>query len=47
VLTFGGYLWWKTRGLRKQIRERRQSYADGDFIEGEVISRDERPADRR
>lgn len=47
VLTFGGYLWWKTRELRKQFRARMQPQAAGDFIEGEVISRDEHNADRR
>ena len=42
VLTFGGYLWWKTRELRRQIRagmqEQSQPRYDGDVIEGEVIS---------
>jgi O-antigen/teichoic acid export membrane protein len=42
VLAVGGYLWWKTRDLRKQMRERvegqSQSRFDGDVIEGEVIS---------
>ena len=42
VLTFGGYLWWQTRELRKQMRERMQEQAlrrsDGRVIEGEVIS---------
>jgi hypothetical protein len=47
VLTFGGYLWWKTRDLRKQIRERMQPQARGQIIEGEVISRDEPGSDRR
>ena len=42
VLGVGGYLWWKTRDLRRQMRERMQEplqarYAD-DVIEGEVIS---------
>ena len=41
VVTVGGYLWWKTRELRSQLRARmqEQSYArfDGDVIEGEVI----------
>jgi len=42
VLTFGGYLWWKTRELRRQIRarmqEQSQPWATGDVIEGEVIT---------
>ena len=33
-LMVGGYLWWKTRELRKQMRDRPQ---DGRIIEGEVI----------
>ena len=41
VLTVGGYLWWQTRGLRRQMRARmqEQSYArsGGRVIEGEVI----------
>lgn len=49
VLVFGGYLWWKTRDLRKQFRERMHSQRQapsGQIIEGEVISRDERIGDR-
>jgi hypothetical protein len=47
VLVFGGYLWWKTRDLRKQMRARMQPQApSGRIIEGEVISRDERVVDR-
>lgn len=38
-----GYLWWRTRKLRKQMRERPQG---GHVIEGEVI-RDDDIADRR
>lgn len=40
VLVFGGYLWWKTRDVRKQLRERMQapSAPGGRVIEGEVIS---------
>ena len=43
VLIFGGYLWWKTRELRKQLRAQMQgrSQPAGQVIEGEVIS-DER-----
>jgi protein-S-isoprenylcysteine O-methyltransferase Ste14 len=43
VLTVGGYLWWKTRELRKEMRARMQAppqpQSAGDFIEGEVIER--------
>jgi protein-S-isoprenylcysteine O-methyltransferase Ste14 len=44
VLTAGGYLWWQTRELRRQMRARMQGqpYAAGNVIEGEVIS-PERP----
>jgi O-antigen/teichoic acid export membrane protein len=42
VLTFGGYLWWKTRELRRQMRarmqEQSQPWSAGDVIEGEVIT---------
>lgn len=45
VLVFGGYLWWKTRELRRQMRarvqEQRWRQSGGQVIEGEVIS-DER-----
>jgi hypothetical protein len=47
VLTFGGYLWWKTRDLRKEIRARMQPQPAGDIIEGEVIRTSEPGADRR
>jgi hypothetical protein len=44
VLTVGGYLWWHTRALRRQLRERMQEqlqpWADREVIEGEVISQD-------
>jgi hypothetical protein len=44
VLTAGGYLWWKTRELRKQLRARMQTQSQpqstGRVIEGEVISHD-------
>ena len=42
VLTFGGYLWWKTRELRRQMRERMQAQSEpaGEVIEGEVISQE-------
>jgi O-antigen/teichoic acid export membrane protein len=42
VLTVGGYLWWQTRELRKQLRERMREQSQpqfrGNVIEGEVIS---------
>jgi hypothetical protein len=37
----GTYVWWKTRALRRQLRERPPG---GHIIEGEVI-RDTRPGD--
>jgi hypothetical protein len=41
VLTVGGYLWWKTRELRKQLRARMQDQSHapstGRVFEGEVI----------
>ena len=44
VLTVGGYLWWKTRELRRQMRarmqEQSQPWSAGDVIEGEVITRE-------
>ena len=40
-LMLGGYLWWKTRELRKQMRERPPG---GRVIDGEVI-RDVEPQD--
>jgi hypothetical protein len=46
VLTVGGYLWWRTRDLRRQIRAEMHSpphpRSSGRIIEGEVIS-PERP----
>jgi protein-S-isoprenylcysteine O-methyltransferase Ste14 len=45
VLIFGGYLWWKTRELRRQMRarmqEQSQPWSDGNVIEGEVITREQ------
>jgi hypothetical protein len=40
VLIFGGYLWWKTRDLRRQMRARMEGQVQpaGEVIEGEVIS---------
>ena len=45
----GGWLWWKTRAVRQQVREQMARPAnlrpaDGYVIEGEVIGRDEPPA---
>ena len=39
ALSFGGYLWWKTRELRRQLRARmeEQQQPAGQVIEGEVI----------
>jgi|SRR3954462_1908749 hypothetical protein len=41
VLVFGGYLWWKTRELRRQLRARAQErhwqQSGGRVIEGEVV----------
>lgn len=50
VVISGGYLWWKTRELRKQFRARmREAQAraqvhtgSGRIIEGEVVSPDQR-----
>jgi UPF0716 family protein affecting phage T7 exclusion len=41
ALLAGGYLWWKTRALRRQLRERPSG---GRVIDGEVI-RDVDPQD--
>jgi hypothetical protein len=42
VLAVGGYLWWKTRELRRQLRAQMQMHGQpqpaGQIIEGEVIS---------
>lgn len=37
-----GYLWWKTRDLRKQMRKHPPSevVVEGDVIEGEVVRRE-------
>jgi hypothetical protein len=46
VLAVGGYLWWQTRELRRQMRARMQEQSQprwaGRIIEGEVISPDDR-----
>jgi membrane protein implicated in regulation of membrane protease activity len=40
----GSWLWWKTRDVRKQMREQAQRQpAGGHIIEGEVIRADEQP----
>jgi Flp pilus assembly protein TadB len=44
----GGWLWWKTRAVRKQMQEQmqhqaKQRPADGYIIEGEVIREAEVP----
>ena len=37
-LLVGGYLWWKTRDLRKRVREQMQERrAGGRVVEGEAI----------
>ena len=46
ILIFGAYLWWKTRELRRQMRDQVQERmapqrAQGDVIEGVVLSRGE------
>jgi len=49
VLITGGYLWWKTRNVRKQMKAQMQAHAqservhrgDDDVIEGEVIRKEE------
>lgn len=43
VVIVGGYLWWQTREVRKQLRARmrERSYSSGNVIEGEVVSRDQ------
>jgi hypothetical protein len=46
VLTFGGYLWWRTRDLRRQVRARMEPRPAGQVIEGEVISPADPGADR-
>ena len=45
VLTVGGYLWWQTRELRRQMREgmQGQPQSAGNVIEGEVLSPERTP----
>ena len=41
AVVVGGYLWWKTRDLRKRMRESpRKHFRGGRIIEGEVIRDD-------
>jgi Flp pilus assembly protein TadB len=40
ALVIGGYVWWKTRALRRQLRERPPG---GHVIEGEAIRDDDVP----
>jgi uncharacterized protein HemX len=52
VLGFGGYLWWKTRELRRQLRAQMQErqpageVIEGEVIEGEVIEGEVIPLER-
>jgi hypothetical protein len=47
ALIIGGWLWWRTRGLRREIR-RAAERGQGTVIEGEYrIERDTRRVDRR
>jgi hypothetical protein len=50
VLAGGGYLWWKTRDLRREMRAQMRAQPrsagiviEGEVIEGEVISRERTP----
>lgn len=52
ILIVGGYLWWKTRAIRKQVRasmqdQMQQSQPPDDIIEGVVISRQHTDEHRR
>ncbi|MCX7170361.1 MAG: hypothetical protein NTY41_08740 [Proteobacteria bacterium] len=44
ALTAFGYFWWKTRGLRKAMRERPEN---GQVIEGEAVIVEEYPVSER
>lgn len=44
ALVIGGYLWWKTRELRRQVREMQPPPGGGRVIEGDAI-RDAGPED--
>jgi hypothetical protein len=48
AVAIGGWLLWKTRALRRQLRERHVAPAGGRIIEGEVVHEPEsRDADLR
>ena len=55
LLVIGGYVWWRTRDLRRQLRAHMQAEMQArerspdreGAIEGVVISRTEIPEDRR
>jgi hypothetical protein len=52
TLVVGGYLWWKTRHFRRQLRAEMQGRVptpdtSGDVLEGEVLSRSETDEERR
>jgi hypothetical protein len=47
ALIIGGWLWWRTRGLRREIR-RAAERGQGTVIEGEYrVERETRRVDRR
>ena len=45
VATLGGFLWWKTRDFRREMRARMEAHrppeSGGRIIEGEVVSRED------
>lgn len=56
LIVIGGYVWWRTRDLRRQLRAHMQAEMQArehslnpreDIIEGVVIRRTESPEDRR
>ncbi len=52
AVVIGGWLWWKTRAVRKQMQDQMQQQAqqrpaDGYVIEGEVIRESESVQDLR
>lgn len=40
---FAGWLWWKTRALRKQMQAASHTYPGGNIIEGEVLRTTDAP----
>lgn len=43
-LVFAGWFWWKTRALRRQVKETTASaYRSGHIIEGEVVRTTDTP----